>query len=224
MNDLPFPQSIKLKKGSHELPSEGSCAMEVAILAAGYAWEQVNSASDLPPCMSRVLGAYVIRLNDSMPDAQRQRLLSFVTRMSGTAGTPEVELKRAEYLVMNAAKPAAVFALRSAGLHDAALRVQSANTIEELGATSEAARAASWAASEAASEAARAASWAASEAASWAAIWAASEAARVASEAAIEFDWDPYLEALEGALAIGPKAPPIESAIAAERTRELVTA
>jgi hypothetical protein len=103
MNNM-FPTEITLKQGSHRLPSEGSCAMEVAILAAGYGWKQVKDISDLPECMSHVIGGYVISLNDSMPDDIRQKLMPFVTRMSGTKASLEIENKRALYLTINAGK------------------------------------------------------------------------------------------------------------------------
>lgn len=176
---MQFLTTISLKRGSHELPSEGSCAMEVAALAAGYEWRKVQSAADLPPCMSRVIGAYVIGLNDEMPDDERQKLLKYVTRMSGTRGTAAEEQARAEHLVMHAAKPAAVSALRSAGLNAEAENVAKATTLAGL------------------------------EEAAHAARTAASVASRALGP---QFSWQPYLDALEGALAIGPQSPEIETA------------
>lgn len=129
---MTFNLNTTIKSGSHRLPSEGSCTMEIACLAAGFAWTEVRSADDLPECMSRVIGAYVIRLNDAMPDAERQKLMAFVPRLTMTRGTDAEEQARAEYLVMNAAKPAAVSALRSAGLHDHADTVHAAQTLAGL--------------------------------------------------------------------------------------------
>lgn len=224
-----FPQSITLKKGSHRLPSEGSCAMEVAILAAGYGWSEVRSQCDLPPCMSRAIGAYVIRLNDGMGDTERQQLLPFVTRMSGSASTPEVEYERARFLVMNAAKMAAVVVLRSAGLEEHANDVERAPGLATL-------RSSIWAVDAAAlgkvtrsvcvvmnvASAAVDVLLRSRESIALACSWAA-EAVDSASETSL-FDWQPYLDALDGALKIGPQAGPIEIAQVEERTRVLVTA
>lgn len=197
---MDFNLNTTIKKGSHRLPSDGSCTMEIACLAAGFGWTEVRSASDLPECMSRVIGAYVIRLNDAMPDDQRQRLMAFVPRLTTTRGTDAEEQARAEYLVMNAARPATVAALRSAGLNGHADNVARSGTLGELRTAARAAREAAWAA-------ARAAAWAAA---------AAAEGG--------PFDWTPYLDALEGALCIGPQAEQIDADLIRERTRVLVQA
>ena len=214
MKTLPFPEKITLKKGSHELPSEGSCAMEVAILAAGYGWAGVQSYKDLPRCMCPVIGVYVIGLNDNMPNDERQRLMAFVTRMSGTKADPETEKMRAEYLIMNAAKPALVSALRVSGQESEARAIEKTKTISEL----------DHAAAPAVADAAHAvnAIYAARYTVCAARAVCAVRAARcaVASDA---FDWQPYLDALDGALAIGPQAEPIEQAVVSERVKELVS-
>jgi hypothetical protein len=129
---MTFHLNTIIKAGSHKTPSEGSCTMEIACLVAGFGWRQIYSENDLPECMSRVIGAYVIQLNDAMPDDQRQRLMAFVPRLTTTRGTVAEEQARAEYLVMNAAKPAAIAALRSARLHQHADAVAATTTLEEL--------------------------------------------------------------------------------------------
>ena len=131
MNNI-FPSEIVLKRGSHELPSDGSCAMEVAVLAAGFGWHQIVGPFGLPLCFSRVLGSYVIRLNDTMPDYPRQKLMKYVERLGSTADTPEIELERTEYLAMNAAKPAAVCALMASEFFEHAEKIGAANTFTEF--------------------------------------------------------------------------------------------
>src|SRR5580692_465217 len=93
----------RLLSGSHDFPSPdgGTCINEAAIVAAGFEYKKVGSAKDCPPCFSRVIAQYAIALNDKMPDAFRNELLMpFVTRLSGTADTKEVEQQRIEFIVL----------------------------------------------------------------------------------------------------------------------------
>src|SRR5665213_2470409 len=93
----------RLLSGSHDFPGSdgGTCINEAAIVAAGFEYKKISSASDCPPCFSRPIAACAIRLNDAMPDGLRQELLiPFVTRLSGTADTPEMELKRGQFMVI----------------------------------------------------------------------------------------------------------------------------
>ena len=93
----------KLLSGSHKFPGPdgGTCINEAAIVAAGFEYKSVSSAADCPPCFSRVLSAYAITLNDRLPDDRRQELLMpFVTRLAGTADTPEVERERFHYIML----------------------------------------------------------------------------------------------------------------------------
>jgi hypothetical protein len=219
---MTFHLNTTIKAGSHKLPSEGSCTMEIACLAGGFGWRGVKSENYLPKCMSRVIGAYVIWLNDAMPDDQRQRLMAFVPRLTSTRGTDAEERARAEYLVMNAGKPAAVVALRSAGLGEHADAVAAAGSIAELekavraAAETAAETAAVWAARAARAAATATAATARARAVAWAAAWAA--------EGGQPFDWTPYLDALDGALRIGPQADMLDAALIEERTRVLVRA
>lgn len=216
MNNI-FPSEIVLKRGSHELPSDGSCAMEVAVLASGFSWSKIRCAHDLPPCFSRVIGGYTIGLNDSMYNEERQKLLKYVTRMGGSADTPVVELNRLEYLVMNAAKPAAVSALMVSGLLREAERADATNTIAEFSTVAldcyrrgynsligyDYIDYVLFNAGKSVDEhdiALRANYIAAT----------IDYASYVAEIKLNKFDWQPYLDALEGALNIGKQADPIE--------------
>ena len=74
-----------LLSGSHDFPGEdgGTCINEAAIVAAGFEYKKISSASDCPPCFSRPIAAYAITLNDKIPDAIRNEFLKpFVMRLS----------------------------------------------------------------------------------------------------------------------------------------------
>src|SRR5215204_690209 len=123
----------RLQKGSHPFPGPegGTCINEAAIVAAGFAYQAVYDARDMPPCFSRVVAQYALTLNDLMPDDQRQRLLPFVARLAGTADTPEVECRRADYLALQAVTVSAARALDAAGLHTAAQACRTAKTLAD---------------------------------------------------------------------------------------------
>jgi len=100
-------QNWRLLRGSHNYPGPdgGTCIGEAAIVAAGFAYRAVHGHGDCPPCFSPVVASYAIRLNDAMSDDLRQHLLMpFVTRLAGTADTPEREIERARYVAIQTAK------------------------------------------------------------------------------------------------------------------------
>lgn len=69
-----------LSYGTHATPEEGRCAMEWVSYLAG------EPHSDSPSCVSPVLRALCISLNDGLPDEPRQRLRPYLARTIGTAG------------------------------------------------------------------------------------------------------------------------------------------
>jgi hypothetical protein len=69
-----------LAYGTHSTPEDGRCAMEWVSHLAG------EPHSDAPTCVSPVLRAICITLNDGLPDAPRQRLRPYLARTIGTAG------------------------------------------------------------------------------------------------------------------------------------------
>ena len=122
----------KLLNGSHDLPGPdgGTCINEAAIVAAGFKYRPVKSADDCPPCFSRVVAGYAIRLNDAMPDDLRQELLTpFVTRLAGTADTPEKEIERATHIAVQTIKRILPISLRAVGLEDHARQCEQANDL-----------------------------------------------------------------------------------------------
>src|SRR3954467_687164 len=89
----------KLKAGSHPFPGEdgGTCINEAAIVAAGFKYQPARSVEAMPDCLSRPICTLAMPLNHSANDAERQRLLPFVTRLA-CADTPAVEAKRASFI------------------------------------------------------------------------------------------------------------------------------
>src|SRR3954453_16108643 len=89
----------KLKEGSHPFPGKdgGTCINEAALVAAGFEYRPIRGVEELPECFSRPICRLAMQLNDTASDAQRQRLLPFVTRLA-CADTTEIECKRASYI------------------------------------------------------------------------------------------------------------------------------
>ena len=82
---------IRLQKGAHVDRSNGLCVMEAVAYVAG------EPHSDRPPCASKVITAFLVNWNDSLPtDEDRDRLLGpLVPLIVDTAAGPEIELRRA---------------------------------------------------------------------------------------------------------------------------------
>jgi len=101
------PVAIRLSPDRHASRDDGLCAMELT------AWLAGESHSDHPRCASEILAAYVRRLNDNMPDDERQRLVPFAARLIGTAGNEAQEVERAVSLAWHAVRVLAPAALRA---------------------------------------------------------------------------------------------------------------
>lgn len=88
-----------LKRGSHPFPGKdgGTCINEAALVAAGFEYKRINRAGEMPECFSRPICHLAMVLNDQASDANRQRLLPYVTRLA-CADTPEIEQLRADYI------------------------------------------------------------------------------------------------------------------------------
>ena len=89
----------KLQRGSHKFPGPdgGTCINEAAIVAAGFPYQSVMFAEQMPACLSRPICRLAIDLNDMATDEQRQQLLPFVARLA-CADTPKVERERQDYI------------------------------------------------------------------------------------------------------------------------------
>jgi hypothetical protein len=68
----------RLGHGPHATPEDGRCAMEWVSYLAG------EQHSDQPACVSPVLRAFCMALNDSLEEAPRQRLRPYLGRTIGT--------------------------------------------------------------------------------------------------------------------------------------------
>jgi hypothetical protein len=89
----------KLLRGSHDFPGKdgGTCINEAAIVAAGFAYRRVHNVKDMPSCFSRPICQLAMALNDEAKEANRQRLLPYVTRLA-CADTDEIEQQRQTYI------------------------------------------------------------------------------------------------------------------------------
>src|SRR5574341_1842702 len=111
----------RLEAGTHS-PDHTFCVMEAVAYVAGEAW------TDHPKCACPVLTAFCITLNDSMPDAERQKLLPFILRLAGSKSTPEVEQRRMFLLVDAAVREFASAALEAYGLPHKAEQLRKLST------------------------------------------------------------------------------------------------
>jgi len=233
----------KLLAGSHDFPGPdgGTCINEAAIIAAGFEYKKVKSAADCPPCFSPVLSAYAIGVNDLLPDSKRQKLMKFVMRLSGSADTPEMELKRKSYIAEMTIRKIVPIALRATGIADLepyALRCEQEGSVEAAHAAYEAAHAAYEAAcaalaaryAYAAYEAALAARYAYAAGAADGAAGAADRAAGAADRAAGAADragddkdviYDHCINILEGAFNIGKQAEVMDTALVIDRLESI---
>jgi len=209
------------------------CINEAALLAAGLPYREVLNVDDLPPCFSRPIAAFVLSLNDYMPDEERQRLMPFVTRLSGSADDFVVEVERTRLLALRAVTHFAPRALDAVELDVSACR--RARTLRQAQIASSEAREAvlrqsiEWAfggrwhgdltiAERAIGSANAAVIWANTMLPD--SIEEAIHAAVVA--VCMPQAWDEALEALDDALLIGRQAEPMP--LAAERLARVVVA
>src|SRR6187200_2401042 len=89
----------RLQPGSHPFPGKdgGTCINEAAIVAAGFQYTPISHVRQMPRCFSRPICSLAMTLNDQATDAERQRLLPFVTRLA-CADSAEIERRRAKYI------------------------------------------------------------------------------------------------------------------------------
>lgn len=81
MTDLVVPW---LRSGKGKTPADGGCILQVIDFVDRGGW------TDAPECVHPVLRAVAIQVNDSLDDADRQRLLDLVPRLMGTASDDRV--------------------------------------------------------------------------------------------------------------------------------------
>jgi hypothetical protein len=105
-----------LAYGTHPNPQDGRCAMEWVAHIAG------ERHSDQPACVSPVVRALCVALNDGLDCSTRQRLRPYLTRTIGTAGDG-LDEHRAWMALDWLIRVYAPTWLRRAGLHEAATRL-----------------------------------------------------------------------------------------------------
>jgi len=86
LDDIP---AITLKAGEHRTADDGMCVMEATAMLAG------EGMTDHPQCASPVISTFLRSWNDVLPDDDRQTLKQYIPLLIGTAGTPDLEARRA---------------------------------------------------------------------------------------------------------------------------------
>ncbi|AWI88197.1 hypothetical protein C0214_07985 [Methylobacterium sp. DM1] len=217
----------RLLKGSHSFPGPdgGTCINEAAMVAAGLPYRAITATEDCPPCFSRPLAAYALGLNDAMPEAERQGLMAFVLRLSGSADAPAIEAARTAFLALESARRILPPLLDAAGLPALAARCETASDAQSVMAALPAAEMQGGTLAHAAAgrhawiAGARAAAAARTATAALRAFTDPRSAAEVAEGAApfTEGTWRIALDILDGALGIGRQAPAIDLVSARDR-------
>ncbi|KQT78486.1 hypothetical protein [Methylobacterium sp. Leaf466] len=217
----------RLLAGSHDFPGPdgGTCINEAAVVAAGLPYRAIRSSADCPPCFSPPLAAYALGLNDTMPDAERPRLMAFVLRLSGSADGADVEARRIAFLALEGIRRILPPLLDRAGFSDLAARC---DDVRDLDAAVSAARAAEWRGGAAAQGDSERGEWRRGALAS-AVARAAAAAVRSAGDARCAADvaaaaapfspgtWTSAMTILDEALLIGRQAGDIDPLRARER-------
>ena len=123
----------KLLEGSHEFPGPdgGTCINEAAVLTAGLEYRPILSENDFPPCFSKPIGAYLMCLNDEMEDDDRAMLMPFVVRLSGSAGSADVEKRRGAHLALETLRRITSRLFETIGRGDVATRLRKAQNLDE---------------------------------------------------------------------------------------------
>ncbi|CAO4168312.1 hypothetical protein CLBKND_01167 [Methylorubrum aminovorans] len=217
----------RLLKGSHSFPGPdgGTCINEAAMVAAGLPYRAITATEDCPPCFSRPLAAYALGLNDAMPETERQGLMTFVLRLSGSADAPAIEAARTAFLALESARRILPPLLDAASLPALAARCETASDAQSAMVALRAAEMQGGALAHAAAgrhawiAGARAAAAARTATAALRAFTDPGSAAEVAEGAApfTEGTWRIALDILDGALGIGRQAPAIDLVSARDR-------
>lgn len=196
MTDIANLWNFDLCRGSTDHPRNGACLYDAAN------WILYGTVGDDPPSACPVIRAYAFRLNDLLPDPQRQRLKMFILRVIDNRD-PEHEAARAAYLAQRTAREIVPVALQAARRRHR--RDYDAVTFAD------AAKAHSAAARAALADAANgAAEW--QDVAEHAANAIEAAAHAVAGERARKRIYDVAIGILDGVLAIGKQADPFDEA------------
>jgi hypothetical protein len=86
-------QTLRLSRGRHASPDDGTCVAELVSMLAGERY------SDHPRCACPALTAFLRGYNDSLDDVRRQDLFALASDLVGTRGPEPVTTRRGESLV-----------------------------------------------------------------------------------------------------------------------------
>ena len=86
-------QTLRLSRGRHESPREGTCVAELVSMLAGEQY------SDRPHCACPALTAFLRGYNDGLDDLRRQDLFALASDLVGTRGPEHVTTRRGQALV-----------------------------------------------------------------------------------------------------------------------------
>jgi len=107
MKDVVMPMAPRLSRGSHRVPADGMCVMELASMVAGEPF------TDHPRCVHPTLAKVARLVNDTVHDADRQQLVPLLPRlMTPPATDPAAPLMIALSCVDSALECAPHWSLR----------------------------------------------------------------------------------------------------------------
>jgi hypothetical protein len=86
-------QTIRLSRGRHDSPREGTCVAELVSMLAGERY------SDHPRCACPALVAFLRGYNDGLDDVRRQELIALAPALVGTRATEARTTARGDALV-----------------------------------------------------------------------------------------------------------------------------
>ena len=86
-------QTLRLSRGRHERPEDGTCIAELISMLAGERY------SDRPRCSCPALTAFLRGYNDSLDDVKRQDLFALASELVGTRGPEALTTRRGDELV-----------------------------------------------------------------------------------------------------------------------------
>src|SRR5688572_12591969 len=126
--DVVLPEDGKLADlvlllGNHGAREQGVCVMEAV------AWLAGEPHSDRPKCACPVISAFARRLNDTVDDADRQRLREFIPALVNSKATREVEIRRGFVAADHTVRIIAPLALDAVKRPDLAKRLRDCSPI-----------------------------------------------------------------------------------------------
>jgi hypothetical protein len=126
---------FNLRRGNSFDPRNGACLLDAV------SWFEYGKLGDHPECVCPVIAAYARRLNDDLPDGERQELKRFLPRLVGTVDVT-AEKDRAEYAVRRVIREILPRLLRARGYSDQAKACEDLSSLASMDECKQAASAA----------------------------------------------------------------------------------